>query len=321
MNWMPPTESVASCTTANIMRQVILACLPAILVLTYFFGVNVLLNVLFASLASLAAEALVLLLRRRSLRVLQDGSALLTGVLLGVCLPATAPWWIAFLGGFFAIACVKQLFGGLGHNPFNPAMAAYAFLLISFPLPMSVWPLPLTLELDGLTGATALDAWRNKGLLMADEFWDAGYLRSEVLSAWAWVALAWCVGGLYLVKQRLIYWPVPVAFFATLFILSGLLWLGDPSHYAPPWLHFVAGSAVFAGFFILTDPVSGATSLQGKLYFALGVGVLVISIRTWGSYPDGVAFSVLLMNVAAPALDYFTRPRAYGAHPPAEPPV
>lgn len=313
-------------TTDQVMRQVLLACIPGILALTWFFGPGILINLLLTCASALAAEALVLKLRGRPLSVLKDHSALVTGVLLGVCLPATAVWWIPITGAFFAILMGKQLFGGLGQNPFNPAMAAYAFLLVSFPLQVSIWPHPVTplgsgdatwlnslAGTDALTGATALDAWRNKGLMMAAEFWqDETRLAPDMASAWASVALAWLVGGLYLIYQRVINWQLPLAFLSTLFIAGAFVWGWDTSHYAPPWLHLTAGSAVFAAFFILTDPVSGATSLKGKIYFALGAALLVIAIRTWGIYPDGVAFSVLLMNFVAPALDYYTRPRVYG---------
>ncbi|MBE0505592.1 MAG: RnfABCDGE type electron transport complex subunit D [Marinospirillum sp.] len=309
-------------STAGIMRQVLLACLPGILTLSWFFGIGILLNLFLACLSALAAEALVMKLRNRPLTSLTDYSALVTGVLLGVCLPATAPWWIPVVGGFFALLVGKQLFGGLGQNPFNPAMAAYAFLLISFPVQMSIWPLPISAtdvswlnsgSADALTGATALDAWRNKGLLMADEFWqDNQRLNPAMLQATSSIALAWLLGGLYLIARRIIQWQLPAAFIGTLLIYGAFVWGLDTSHYAPPWLHLAAGSAVFAAFFILTDPVSGATSMKGKILFGIGAGLLVISIRTWGSYPDGVAFSILLMNFAAPALDYFTRPRVYG---------
>jgi electron transport complex protein RnfD len=313
-------------TTDQVMRQVLLACIPGILALTWFFGPGILINLLLSCGAALSAEALVLRLRNRPLSVLKDHSALVTGVLLGVCLPATAAWWVPLLGGFFALLVGKQLFGGLGQNPFNPAMAAYAFLLVSFPLQVSIWPQPVPPlangeaswlhslpGMDALTGATALDAWRNKGLLMAEEFWqDKNRLAPDMLQAWASVALAWLLGGLYLIHQRIINWQLPVAFLTTLFIAGAFVWGWDTSHYAPPWLHIGAGSAVFAAFFILTDPVSGATSLKGKIYFGIGTALLVIAIRTWGIYPDGVAFSVLLMNFAAPAMDYYTRPRVYG---------
>lgn len=313
-------------TTDQVMRQVLLACIPGILALTWFFGPGILINLLLSCSAALAAEALVLWLRNRPLAVLKDHSALVTGVLLGVCLPATAAWWIPLLGGFFALLVGKQLFGGLGQNPFNPAMAAYAFLLVSFPLQVSIWPHPVTplssgdatwlnslAGADALTGATALDAWRNKGLLMAEEFWqNEQLLATEMTRAWASVALAWLLGGLYLIYQRVINWQLPLAFLSTLLIAGAFVWGWDTSHYAPPWLHIAAGSAVFAAFFILTDPVSGATSLKGKIYFAIGAGVIVIAIRTWGIYPDGVAFAVLLMNFVAPAMDYYTRPRVYG---------
>lgn len=311
-------------STQKVMQTVILACLPGIFMLTWFFGPGILLNILLATSTACLTEALIFRLRKRPLSGLKDQSALLTGLLLGICLPATAPWWIPVIGAAFAIACAKQLFGGLGQNPFNPAMAAYAFLLISFPVPMSIWPLPASSMtgvewmnslqgVDALTGATALDAWRNKGLLMADEFWQQTDLRqNQVLQAWAWIAASWILGGIFLIQQRIISWQIPLTFIATLFLFGGFVWGIDPSHYAPPWLHLAAGSAMFAAFFILTDPVSCATSKKGKIFFAIGVGILVICIRSWGSYPDGVAFSVLLMNFAAPALDYFTRPKPYG---------
>lgn len=316
-------------STSQVMQQVILACIPGILAVTWFFGPGVLVNILLACSAALFAEALVLKLRKRSLAPLQDYSALLTGVLLGVCLPASAPWWIPVSGALFALLAAKHLFGGLGQNPFNPAMAAYAFLLISFPVQMTLWPMSYTAGdlswfnslqgTDTLTGATALDAWRNKGQLMADEFWQATQsssplspLNPAMLQASSYIAVAWLIGGGYLIFKRIINWQLPLAFLATLLVYSAFLWGIDSSNYAAPWLHFAAGSAIFAAFFILTDPVSGATSVRGRILFAIGVGLLVISIRTWGSYPDGVAFSVLLMNFAAPALDYFTRPRVYG---------
>lgn len=316
-------------STSRVMQQVILACIPGILTLTWFFGPGVLVNLLLTSTSTIVAEALVLKLRKRSFAPLQDYSALLTGVLLGVCLPASAPWWIPMSGALFAILVAKHLFGGLGQNPFNPAMAAYAFLLISFPVPMTLWPMAHTsgelswlnslVHLDATTGATALDAWRNKGPQMASEFWRSTQslsplkpLHPAMLQASTYIALAWLLGGIYLIFRRIINWQVPLTFLITLMVYSAFLWGIDSSHYAPPWLHFAAGSAVFGAFFILTDPVSGATSVKGRILFALGVGLLVISIRTWGSYPDGVAFSVLLMNFAAPALDYFTRPRVYG---------
>lgn len=308
--------------TNTLMLRVILACIPGLLALTYFFGPGILLNLILASLTALTAEALVLKLRQRSFAVLKDNSALLTAVLLAACLPASAPWWIPVLGSLFAVLVAKQLYGGLGQNPFNPAMAAYAFLLISFPVPMTQWPLAsLAAEAswfnslagaDTLTSATPLDAFRNKGQLMASEFWTSDLLHSSQLTAVSWIAFAWLIGGLYLIQQRIINWQVPLTFLVTLAIASSFLWGLDTSHFAPPWLHFAAGSAIFAAFFILTDPVTGATSVKGRIVFAVGVALLVISIRTWGNYPDGIAFSILLMNFAAPAIDYFTRPRVYG---------
>lgn len=312
--------------TNQVMLKVIYACVPAFIALTYFFGPGVLVNLSLSALTALAAEALVLHLRKRNFQTLRDNSALVTAVLLAACLPANAPWWIPILGAAFAILGAKQLYGGLGQNPFNPAMATYAFLLISFPVEMTQWQLSFTagqggwfnsLQTDSLTGATALDAWRNKGLVMASEFWQAvdaqtNQLHLNTLTSTGIIALAWLIGGAYLIQQRLINWQVPTVFFLTLLIGSTFIWGLNTSHYAPPWLHFVAGSAVFAGFFILTDPVTCATSVKGRIVFALGAAILVLAIRTWGNYPDGLAFAVLLMNFAAPSIDYFTRPRVYG---------
>lgn len=315
--------------SSQIMLQVMLACVPGIAVLTYFFGAGVLANLLLAASSAVLAEALVLKLRRRSLKVLRDNSAVLTGVLLGICLPASAPWWLAVLGASFAILLVKQVYGGLGANPFNPAMAAYALLLISFPLQLSQWPelsswalqpelLANQLTSDTLSGATLLDAWRNKGSLMAQEFWasldnpSTAPFNPQLLQVNLYLALAWLFGGGYLIYLRLINWQLPLAFLATIFIASSFIWGLDSSHYAPPWLHLTAGATLFGAFFILTDPVSGATSLKGKIVFGIGAALILVSIRTWGNYPDSLAFAVLLMNFAAPALDYFTKPRVYG---------
>lgn len=307
----------------QIMRQVMFAMLPGITGLVIAFGPGILLNLLLSVVTALLTEAGILRLRQRPvIKTLNDGSAMVTAMLLAVALPAIAPWWIAVLGTFFAVAVTKQLFGGLGQNPFNPAMAAYAFLLISFPLEMSLWPQPFDWHMaslpwhetaDAMTGATPLDAFRHKGMLTAEEFWQQPQLLSpDMVSAWAWVALGWALGGAWLLWQRVIHWQAPVGMLSALSLLAAFFYGVDPSHYASPWFHWISGAAILSAFFIVTDPVSGATSRLGQLFFGLGVGVLVYVIRTWGNYPDAVAFAVLLMNFAAPTIDYYTRPRVHG---------
>lgn len=307
----------------QVMRQVMLAMLPGIIGLIMAFGPGILINLMLCIATALLTEACILRLRHRVImKTLTDGSAVVTAMLLAVALPAIAPWWIAVLGTFFAVAATKQLFGGLGQNPFNPAMAAYAFLLVSFPLEMSLWPQPFGWHIsdfswyemaDALTGATPLDAFRNKGMLTAEEFWQQpDLLSSDMVSAWAWIALAWSIGGAWLLWQRVISWQAPAGMLLALTVLAAFFYGVDPSQYASPWFHWVSGATLLSAFFIVTDPVSGATSRLGQLFFGLGVGVLVYVIRTWGNYPDAIAFAVLLMNFAAPTIDYYTRPRTHG---------
>ncbi len=228
-----------------------------------------------------------------------------------------------------AIVVAKQLYGGLGHNPFNPAMVGYALLLVSFPTYMTLWAPPQemlpndlwaqitgtlpTAQLDSLSGATPLDAFKHKGdAVLASEFWAANPLPNGTLTAWRWVALAWLVGGVVLLAKRIISWHIPIAMLGSLVLLDTLFYLSDPSHFASPLFHLLTGATLFGAFFIATDPVSAATSQRGKLIYGAGIGALVIIIRTFGGYPDAVAFAVLLMNLCVPLLDIYSVPRPTG---------
>ncbi|GEN26860.1 electron transport complex subunit RsxD [Halovibrio variabilis] len=326
--------------TASLMRWVIIATLPGIATMSYFFGLGVLSNVVLAAAFGLAFEAAVLRLRRRPLHTtLNDSSALVTGVLLGVSLPPASPWWLIGVGMIAAIVVAKQLYGGLGQNPFNPAMVGYALLLVSFPTYMTLWAPPQgllpsglwaqiagtlpTAQLDSLSGATPLDAFKHKGeAVMASEFWAMNPLPDGTLSAWRWVALAWLAGGLLLVFKRIISWHIPVAMLGSMLLLATLFYLSDPSHFASPLFHLLTGAALFGAFFIATDPVSAASSRRGKLIYGAGIGALVIIIRSVGGYPDAVAFAVLLMNLGVPLLDMYSVPRPTGQPktPPGEQP-
>ena len=316
--------------TASLMRWVIAATLPGIATMSYFFGLGVISNVLLAAAFGIALEAAVLRLRKRPIRVtLNDSSALLTGVLLGTSLPPASPWWLVGVGMIAAIVVAKQLYGGLGHNPFNPAMVGYALLLVSFPTYMTLWAPPQemlpndlwaqitgtlpTAQLDSLSGATPLDAFKHKGdAVLASEFWAANPLPNGTLTAWRWVALAWLVGGVVLLAKRIISWHIPIAMLGSLVLLDTLFYLSDPSHFASPLFHLLTGATLFGAFFIATDPVSAATSQRGKLIYGAGIGALVIIIRTFGGYPDAVAFAVLLMNLCVPLLDLYSVPRPTG---------
>lgn len=324
----------ASNSTGQVMRWVLFATLPGIATLTWLFGWGVLINVLFSAALGVMLEALVLRLRSRPLSpTLSDNSALVSGVLLGASLPSGSPWWLITVGMIAAIVVAKHLFGGLGHNPFNPAMVGYALLLISFPLPMTQWAAPhgllgtetvslgealshflgLAAPTDAMTGATPLDAFKHKPeTVLASEFWASEPLPPGTLKAWHNAALAWFIGGALLLYRRLISWHIPLAMLGSMILISGVMYAGDPSHHGTPLFHLLGGAAVFGAFFIATDPVSAATSRKGKLIYGACIGVLIMMIRRWGAYPDAVAFAVLLMNFAVPFIDYYTQPRTYG---------
>ncbi|KPQ24938.1 MAG: electron transport complex protein RnfD [Halomonas sp. HL-48] len=319
-------------STGSIMGWVIVATLPGLATMTFFFGLGVISNVLLAAAFGLGFEALILRLRQRSLRPLSDSSALLSGVLLGASLPPASPWWLIGVGMLAAIVVAKQLYGGLGHNPFNPAMVGYALLLVSFPTYMTLWSPPQPLwpdalwgqitgsaslaQIDGLSGATPLDAFKHKGdSVSASDFWAGQPLPEGTLNAWRWVALAWLAGGVLLLAKRLISWHIPVAMLGSMMVMATLLHWLEPDRFASPLLHLLTGATLFGAFFIATDPVSAATSQRGKLIYAAGIGVLVMLIRTWGGYPDAVAFAVLLMNLGVPLLDLYTAPRPAGRQP------
>jgi Na+-translocating ferredoxin:NAD+ oxidoreductase subunit D len=322
------------------MRQVLYALVPAVAVYTWFFGSGLIINFLLAAAAALLTEAAVLLLRRRSpRRSLLDGSAFVSAALLSFAIPPLVPWWIPAVGGFVAIALAKQLYGGLGKNPFNPAMVAYVLLLVSFPVEMTQWipprmgdldyqhlgfvgtlgyslggALPADVTLDALTRATPLDTVK-EGLREMRGFAQlrAGSLFGDFGGrGWEWVNNMIGLGGLYLLYAGVIRWHIPVAMLGGLLVPATLLSLIDPSRYPSPGFHLFSGAAMLGAFFIATDPVSAAASDRGRLFYGAGIGLLTYAIRTWGGYPDGLAFAVLLMNAAVPLIDRYTRPRIYG---------
>lgn len=330
---LPPTASVS-----DMMRRVLVALVPGAMAMIVLFGWGVLFNLLIAVAIALPCEALLLGLRGRSVQpFLQDGSAPLCAVLLALALPPLAPWWLPALGVILALTLGKHLYGGLGYNPFNPAMVGYAALLVSFPAQMNVWLPPTAgpggslglvdtlhyvmlgqlsgvLELDAITQATPLDRIKTE--------LGAGLTLSEIRSqpgfgllagaGWQWVNLFFLAGGAWLLGQRVIGWQIPAGVLVGLAAPALVFWAVNPDQYAPPLLHLLSGGAMLAAFFVATDPVSAATTPRGRLYYGLGIGLLAYVIRTWGGYPDGIAFAVLLMNTAAPLIDRYTRPRIHG---------
>ncbi|MGB2078170.1 MAG: electron transport complex subunit RsxD [Vibrio sp.] len=331
--------------TSQVMAWVAAALIPTILVQTYFFGYGVLIQCLLAIVLAWGYEACVLKIRNRpALRQLKDNSALVTALLVAVAIPPLSPWWLLAIGLFFAIVVGKHLYGGLGQNLFNPAMVAYVVLLISFPVQMTSWIAPeqitgihthfqdslhlifsgfdrdgLSLQqvrqgIDGVTMATPLDAFKTGVRL--------GHLPSEITNqaqfsglagiGWEWVNLACLLGGLVLLKLRIIQWQIPVAMLSSLVLISLIFNLVSPGTTASPLMHLLSGATMLGAFFIATDPVSASTTNKGRLYYGATIGILIFVIRTWGGYPDGVAFAVLIANMMVPLIDYYTKPRAYG---------
>jgi len=325
-------------TVSRVMLQVLIALIPAIAAHVWFFGAGILFQIALATGFAVFFEALMLRARNKPLRpFLGDLSAVLTAVLFALCIPPLAPWWISMTGMLFAIVVAKHLYGGLGHNLFNPAMAGYVVVLISFPQAMTAWlppasiaphalgvadtlsvilggQLPSGLSWDAITGATALDAIKTSvasGQMISEArqseiFGDFGGL------GWEWIANWYAVGGVWLLWRRIISWHVPFTMIGTVLLLGLIAWLGDPGSNPSPLQHVFSGALIIGAFFIATDPVSGCTSNRGRLIFGAGVGIITLVIRRWGGYPDGVAFAVLLMNMAAPLIDRYTRPKVFG---------
>ncbi|HBC8787026.1 MULTISPECIES: electron transport complex subunit RsxD [Citrobacter] len=332
--------------TSRIMMLVLLAALPGIAAQLWFFGWGTLFQIVLAAISAIAAEAGVLKLRKQPIvAILKDNSALLTGLLLAVSIPPLAPWWMVVLGTVFAVIIAKQLYGGLGQNPFNPAMIGYVVLLISFPVQMTSWLPPheiaatvpgffdalnvifsghtasggdmntLRMGIDGISQATPLDTFKTSlhaGLTVEQVMQYPIYNGMLAGAGWQWVNLAWLVGGVVLLWQKAIRWHIPVSFLLSLAVCATLGWIFSPDSLASPQLHLLSGATMLGAFFILTDPVTASTTNRGRLIFGALAGLLVWLIRSFGGYPDGVAFAVLLANITVPLIDYYTRPRVYG---------
>lgn len=328
-------------STPRVMRLVLLATIPGVFSLTWFFGFGTLINMLWACLFAIGFEALALKLRKRPLGFyLSDCSALVTAFLLGIALPPAAPIWLIAIGIGFAILICKHMYGGMGYNPFNPAMAAYVLLLISFPVAMTEWLAPRgainaaelagpvdalllslglgTSQVDAVTMATPLDILKQNDALLLDDLWSQTpqYGRFAGLG-WEWANIGFLLGGLYLLYRRVFTWHAPVSMLATLTLMSALFYDGGSSASGgSPLFHLLSGATMFGAFFIVTDPVTSAVSNRGRIIYGALIGVLVYTIRNWGNYPDAVAFAVLLMNFAAPFIDHYTQPRTYGHQSP-----
>jgi len=325
---------------ASMMLQVLAALVPAALAHMWYFGPGFLFNLIIATAFCVGGEAVMLHARSRDPKIaLADFSALVTAALLAFALPSLTPWWVTATGSLFAVVVAKHLYGGLGFNVFNPAMAGYVVILIAFPMDMNLWVaprmgdidyidltvlqtikftltgnLPEALAFDAISRATPLDAMQSglRNLHTYAEVRTNPMMGDFGGRGWEWIGNFFAFGGFWLLIKKIIRWQIPAGVFAGLLIPAGLMYMFDPGSNASPGFHLFSGATILCAFFIATDPVSAATSPKGRLIYGVGIGLLIFIIRRWGSYADGVAFAVLLMNMATPAIDYLTRPHIVG---------
>ena len=327
-------------SVTSIMGKVMLAVAPATVFGLFCFGWPAIFLFIVTLASAVFFEACCLKLAGRPVKAtLMDGSALLTAWLLAMTLPPFAPWWVGVVGSGFAIILGKQVYGGLGQNLFNPAMLARIALLISFPIELTTWAIvsPLffphspdimeswritfsgILPTDGMTGATTLGYIKtefSQNRLLSDILQS----YSPIANFFGWTrgslgetsALLLIGGGLWLMREKIISWHIPASLLGTVFVLASLFHLIESSHYVSPFLHLNSGAILFVAFFIATDYVTSPNTPTGQLVFGAGCGLLIFIIRTWGAYPEGAGFAVLLMNAATPLIDYYIKPRIYG---------
>jgi len=307
------------------MYTVVIAMVPAMLVSVYFFGLDALRVLVISSLSCLFFEWLIQKYLIKGPVTIFDGSALITGILLAFNVPSNLPTWIIIVGAFAAIGMAKMSFGGLGKNPFNPALVGRVFLLISFPVQMTSWPEPKMLfgnmasQPDAMGGATPL-GFLKEGLknstvpelmskmpdLMMDFIGFIGGSLGEVS------VVALLLGAIYMLIKKVITWQIPFAYIGSVLVFTGILWLIDPDMYVDPLFHLLTGGLILGAFFMATDMVSSPISPWGQIVFGIGCGVITILIRIWGAYPEGVSFAILIMNAFTPLLNRWLKPKLFG---------
>lgn len=326
----------------SIMLQVLAALVPAAIAHVWYFGPGFIFNLLVASIFAIATETIILDMRSRKPETgLKDFSALVTAALLAFCLPSLTPWWVTATGTVFAVGVAKHLYGGLGFNIFNPAMAGYVVILVAFPMHLNLWVaprmgdldyqqltilqtlgftltgnLPEGITFDALSRPTPLDVMKSglNNAMTVPEIRAIPIMGDFGGRGWEWIGNFLAIGGFWLLIRKIIRWQIPVGIGIGLLGPATIMYMIDPGANASPGFHLFAGATILCAFFIATDPVSAATSPRGRFIYGFGIGFLIFCIRKWGSYADGVAFAVLIMNMAVPAIDYLTRPHIVG-HP------
>ncbi len=308
----------------KVMYGVVIAMVPAILTSVYYFGLDALRILVVSVLACYLFEYLIQKYLIKGPITINDGSALVTGILLAFNVPSNLPCWILIIGALVSIGMGKMSFGGLGKNPFNPALVGRVFLLISFPVQMTSWPVPKPLfsnaVTDAVTGPTPLGIVKEglrSGLSVDQVMSQVPTYAQELMgdmggSLGEVSALALIIGGIYMLIKRIITWEIPASFLLSVVLFTGILWLIDPTQYVDPLFHLVTGGIMLGVFFMATDMVSSPMSRGGQLIFGAGVGILTIVIRIWGAYPEGVSFAILIMNAFVPLINRSMKPKRFG---------
>lgn len=307
----------------KIMWGVVIALIPTTLVSFWYFGLGAIILTAASIITCLMVEYLVQKFILKQEPTITDGSAIITGLLLALNVPSNLPIWMIVVGAIVAIGVGKMTYGGLGKNPFNPALVGRVFLLISFPVDMTSWPLPIvnrTVIFDAVTGPTSLGVVK-EGLAKGD---SVGKLMTEVPSYIDMLignmggslgevsAIAIILGGFFMLFRKIITWHIPVSFIGTVFVFTGILYLINPAKYVDPVFHILAGGLLIGAIFMATDMVTSPMTKIGMLIFGLGCGLLTVLIRVWGSYPEGVSFAILIMNAIVPLINKGFKPKKFG---------
>lgn len=300
------TESVY-----KIMWSVVGALVPAVAASIYFFGLSAFWMILSCILAAVITEAIINFVKKDGLTI-KDGSAVITGLLLALTLPPSFSIGGGVLGAVFGIAVGKQIFGGLGYNIFNPALLGRAFLQAAFPVAMTTWTYPQTTKyatIDAVSTATPLGMFKFEHILT--DYGDL-LLGNVSGSLGETSVIAIFLGALYLIGKRYADWRIPVSFIGTVFLVGGLFWLVDPVKYPDPVFHLLSGGLMLGAFFMATDMVTSPITPKGSWIFGIGAGILLLMIRLYGGLPEGVMYSILLMNAVTPLINRYTRPEFFG---------
>jgi electron transport complex protein RnfD len=295
-----------SLDTREMMKGVVKALIPVVAASLFFFRWQAFWVILMSVAGCVFAEYFLQKVRRRKVAI-SDFSGVLSGLLLALVLPPSTPLWMAFLGGVIAVGLGKEVFGGLGHNIFNPALLSRAFLMAAFPVAMTTWVKPFTL--DTITTATPLGLAKFDGTLTSYSSLFIGNVGGCIGET---SALAIILGGIYLLYKKIIDYRIPLAYIATVAAFSGIMHMISPGKYSPVMFHVLAGGLLIGAVFMATDPVTSPVTKKGRWIFGVGCGLVTMIIRVWGGLPEGVMYSILFMNALTPLVDRMARPRRYG---------